>query len=117
MQRVIGYATMADMMLTGRILTCEEARAARVMQYVVPEGQEREKAMELAEKIAGNTPLTNWQITNLLPRINDLSHDDGLFMEFMNSNLAKPPETQERLAKFLGGNARLKVEDAGQKDG
>lgn len=113
-QRVIGYATMADMMLTGRILTCEEARAARVMQYVVPAGQERGKAMELAEKIAGNTPLTNWQITNLLPRINDLSHEDGLFMEFMNSNLAKPPETQERLAQFLTGNARLKVEEAGK---
>ena len=116
-QRVIGYATMADMMLTGRILSCEEARAARIMQYVVPAGGERAKAMELAEKIATNTPLTNWQVTNLLPRINDLSHDDGLFMEFLNSNLAKPPETQERLKRFLGGNARLKVEEAGQKDG
>lgn len=116
-QRVIGYAAMADMMLTGRILSCEEARQARVMQYVVPAGQERAKALELAEKIAGNTPLTNWQITNLLPRINDLSHDDGLFMEYMNSNLAKPPETQDRLRKFLGGNAKLKVEDADGKGG
>jgi (methylthio)acryloyl-CoA hydratase len=115
-QRVIGYATMADMMLTGRILSCEEARQARIMQYVVPAGQERDTALEIAEKIAGNTPLTNWQVTNLLPRINDLSHDDGLFMEFLNSNLAKPPETQERLKRFLSGNARLKVEEAGEKD-
>jgi enoyl-CoA hydratase/carnithine racemase len=111
-QRVIGYATMADMMLTGRILSCEKAHRARVMQYVVPAGEQIDRALAIAEKIAGNTPLTNWQITNLLPRINDLSHDDGLFMEFLNSNLAKPPETQERLRKFLAGNARLKVEDA-----
>ena len=115
-QRVVGYATMADMMLTGRILTSDEARTAKVMQYVVPAGTERDKAIELAEKIAGNTELTNWQVTNLLPRINDMSHDDGLFVEYMNSNLAKPPETQERLSKFLTGNARLKVEDADDKD-
>lgn len=113
-QRVIGYATMADMMLTGRILDAEEAQRARVMQYVVPAGTEREKAIELAERIAENTQLTNWQVTNLLPRMNDLSHDDGLFMEYMNSNLAKPPETQERLGKFLAGKARLNVGDAGK---
>ncbi len=115
-QRVIGYATMADLMLTGRLLNAAEARAAKVMQYVTPAGDERAKAIELAEKIAGNTPLTNWQITNLLPRINDLSHDDGLFMEFMNSNLAKPPETQERLKTFLAGKARLKVDGESAAD-
>lgn len=60
MQRVIGYAAMAGMMLAGRILSCEAARQARVMQYVMPAGEERAKAMELAEKIAGNKQLTNW---------------------------------------------------------
>lgn len=112
-QRVIGYAAMADMMLTGRILSAEDARLARIAQYVAPAGTEREKAIGLAEKIAENTPLTNWQVTNLLPRMNDLSHDDALFMEYMNSNLAKPPETMERLGKFLKGDARLKVERGG----
>jgi nitrogen fixation protein FixH len=113
--RAIGYATMADLTLTGRLMNAREAHAAKVMQYVVPAGEERDRAIELAEKISGNTPLTNWQVTNLLPRINDLSHDAGLFMEYMNSNLAKPPETQERLRKFLAGKARLAVEGDGEE--
>lgn len=110
-QRVIGYPTMADMMLTGRILSAVEAKESRIAQYVVADGEEKAHAIALAERIAENTPLTNWQITSLLPRMNDLSHDDGLFLEYMNSNLAKPPETQERLGRFLAGNARLKVEE------
>lgn len=115
-QRVIGYAAMADMMLTGRIHSAEDAWRLGVMQYVEPAGTERDKAVQLAEKIAENTPLTNWQITNLLPRMNDLSHDDALFLEYMNSNLAKPPETVDRLGKFLAGDARLNVERSGETD-
>jgi (methylthio)acryloyl-CoA hydratase len=112
-QRVLGYATMADMMLTGRLLNAEEAKQARVMQYLVPAGTEQDKAIELAEKIAENTPLTNWRITNVLPRMNDLSHDDGLFMEWLNTNMVRSPETVGRLETFLSGNARLNVEGAG----
>ena len=109
-QRIVGYATMADMMLTGRILTAEEARQVRIAQYVEPAGEERAKAIQLAERIAENTPTTNWQIANVLPRMNDMSHDDGLFMEFMNSNMMKPPETIGRLAAFLDGKAPLPLD-------
>lgn len=109
-QRIVGYATMADMMLTGRILTAEEARQVRIAQYVEPAGEERAKAIQLAERIAENTPTTNWQIANVLPRMNDMSHDDGLFMEFLNSNMMKPPETIGRLAAFLDGKAPLPLD-------
>lgn len=37
-------------------------------------------------------------------------------MVYMNSNLAKPPGTEDRLRRFLGGNARLKVEDVGKQE-
>lgn len=100
-QRIVGYETMADMMLTGRLLSAEEARLARLAQYTVPAGDALTKAIELARKIAQNTNQTNWQITNVLPRINDMSHDDGLFVEYMNSAMAKPPESIERLKAFL----------------
>jgi enoyl-CoA hydratase/carnithine racemase len=109
--RIVGNATMTDMMLTGRILNAEEARGVRIAQYVVPEGTEQDKAIELAERIAENTPTSNWQITNVLPRMNDLSHDDGLFMEFMNSNMVKPPETMGRLSAFLEGKSPLPLGD------
>jgi enoyl-CoA hydratase/carnithine racemase len=100
-QRLIGYGAMADMMLTGRLLSAVEAQAARLVQYVVPAGEALPKAKALAQRIAQNTPQTNWQIVNVLPRINDLSHDDGLFMEYLNSSMAKPPESLERLRDFV----------------
>ena len=38
-QRIIGYPTMADMMLTGRVMSAAEAVAARLVQYLVPAGE------------------------------------------------------------------------------
>jgi (methylthio)acryloyl-CoA hydratase len=92
---------MADMMLTGRILSIDEAEKLNIVRYVVDEGQALAKAKELAARIAQNTPLTNWQITNVLPRINDLSHDDGLFMEYINTSMQRPPESVKRLRDFV----------------
>jgi (methylthio)acryloyl-CoA hydratase len=100
-QRIIGYSVMADMMLTGRLLTVDEAEKLTIVRYVVDQGQALAKAKELAARIAQNTPLTNWQITNVLPRINDLSHDDGLFMEYLNSSMQRPPESMQRLRDFV----------------
>ena len=50
---------------------------------------------------AQNTPLTNWQITNVLPRVNDLSRDYGLFVEYLNSSMQRPPESAQRLRDFI----------------
>ncbi len=100
-QRLIGYAAMADMMLTGRMLSAQEALAARLVQYAVPAGDAYDRGLALAERIAQNTAQTNWQICNVLPRINDLSHDDGLFMEYLNMSMVKPPEAHERLRDFV----------------
>ena len=61
----------------------------------------------IAAKIAQNVPDTNWRITNLLPRVNDLSHEDGLFLEYMSSNMMRSPETAARLQNFVDGNAKL----------
>ncbi|HUG25958.1 crotonase/enoyl-CoA hydratase family protein [Piscinibacter sp.] len=105
-QRVVGYTVMADMMLTGRLLSAAEGEREHIVRYVVPEGQALKKARELATVIAENTPDTNWRITNLLPRINDLSHDDGLFVEYLNSNMQRSPETAERLREFVEGRAK-----------
>jgi (methylthio)acryloyl-CoA hydratase len=100
-QRIIGYSVMADMMLTGRLLNAIEGEREHIVRYVVPKGEALAKAKTLAAKIATNTPETNWRITNLLPRVNDLSHDDGLFMESIGSRLGHGPESTERLRAFL----------------
>jgi (methylthio)acryloyl-CoA hydratase len=104
-QRIVGYSVMADMMLTGRILSADEAEKLTIVRYLVEEGQALAKAKELAARIAQNTPLTNWQITNVLPRINDLSHDDGLFVEYLNTSMQRPPESMQRLCDFVDKRA------------
>lgn len=105
-QRIVGYPIMADMMLTGRLYRAEEARGVGLAQYVVPPGAALAKAKELAAKIAENTQNTNWMICNVLPRINDMSHDDGLFVEHLNSWGRRPTESRERLQQFLDGKAK-----------
>ena len=72
---------------------------------MVPAGEALAKAKALAERIARNSVETNWMIINVLPRVNDLSHDDGLFMEQLNSNRQRPPEAEARLRQFVEGKA------------
>ena len=104
-QRIVGYSVMADMMLTGRILDVREAHQVHVVRYLTPPGGALDKAKELARRIARNSLETNWKITNVLPRVNDLSHEDGLFMEYLTANMARGPEAAERLREFVEGRA------------
>ena len=104
-QRIVGYSVMADMMLTGRILDAREAHQVHIVRYLTPPGEALRKAKELAQRIARNSIETNWKITNVLPRVNDLSHDDGLFMEYLTANMARGPEAAERLREFVDGRA------------
>jgi len=105
-QRVVGTTVMMDLMLTGRLLTPAEALQEHVVRYVVPAGDALAKASELATRISKNSVETNWMIINVLPRVNDLSHDDGLFMEQLNSARARPPEAEARLREFVDGKAK-----------
>jgi len=115
-QRVVGYTVMADMMLTGRLLSAAEGEREHIVRYVVPEGQALDKALALAAKIATNPHDTNWRITNLLPRVNDVSHEDGLFMEYLSSNLQRSPQAAERLREFVEGRAAPLVPPTQKKD-
>lgn len=105
-QRVVGTSVMMDMMLTGRLLNAEESEREHIVRYVVPAGEAFTKAKEIATRIAKNSVETNWMIINVLPRIHDLSHDDGLFVEQLNSGRARPPEAEARLREFVDGKAK-----------
>ena len=70
-------------------------------QYLVPEGEAVAKATELAAKIAMTAPLTVLGVLEALPRIQDMSEDDGLFVESMMAALAQSgPEAARRLSEF-----------------
>jgi len=116
-QRLMGYARMADLMLTGRVLTAAEGERANLCQYVVPKGESLERAKSLAARIAKNATLTNFYICNGLPRVNDLAHDDGLFMEALISQCVSSPEGYERIKAFVEKQAARLVEPGKSGDG
>ena len=116
-QRLMGYARMADLMLTGRVLTAQEGERANLCQYVVPKGESLERATSLATRIATNAPLTNFYICNGLPRVNDLSHDDGLFMESLISQAVSSPEGLDRIKQFVEGKAQRLADPGKSGDG
>ncbi|MFX0557832.1 crotonase/enoyl-CoA hydratase family protein [Maribacter sp. CXY002] len=105
--KLIGTARMTDMMLTGRVYKANEGYQVGLSQYVVNDSEGRAKVEELAEKIAGNAPMTNFALTNILPRIVDGGHDVGLMMESMAGAIAQDaPEAKKRLKDFLEGRAK-----------
>ncbi len=117
--RLISPARMADMMLTGRTLSAAAAERANFVQYLVDAGTALAKAKELAARIAENPPVSNFAITNALPRMQDLSHDDGMFFEALVAALTQTtPEAMERMRAFLEKRAaRLAVPGTGDGEG
>ncbi|OFZ97071.1 MAG: enoyl-CoA hydratase [Betaproteobacteria bacterium RIFCSPLOWO2_02_FULL_62_17] len=110
--RLIGFSRMQDMMLSGRVLKPEEAERYGAVHYLVPKGQSIAKAKELAVRICKNAPLSNFAITNSLPRLQDMGYDDGLYFERMVGEYTRSPESIVRLKEFLDKTApRLKMPD------
>jgi (methylthio)acryloyl-CoA hydratase len=114
--RLISPARMADMMLTGRVLTAAEAERANFVQYLCGPGAALSEAKALAARIAQNPPVANFAVTNALPRMQDLSHDDGMFFESLVAALTQTtPEAMARLRDFLEKRAqRLAVPGGGE---
>ena len=73
--RLIGVPRMTDMMLTGRVYNAVDGERAGFAQYLVPTGTAFEQAMQLAQRVATNAPLTNYALTHVLPRIADQPAD------------------------------------------
>jgi enoyl-CoA hydratase/carnithine racemase len=108
--RLVGVATMTDMMLTGRVLDAEEGYRRGLSQYLVADGAGFAKACELASRIAANAPLSNFAVMQALPRIADLSQSDGLFVESLMAAIAQGDDAaKERVRAFLEKRA-AKVE-------
>ena len=109
--KLIGVARMTDMMLTGRVYNAEDGERLGFAQYLVGEGQAFDKAMELAERIATNAPLTNYALMHALPRIAEQPADHGYMTEALISAIAQAaPDAKARVRAFLEGKAGTKVQ-------
>lgn len=104
--RLIGAARMTDMMLTGRVYNAQEGERVGLAQYLVPQGQALPKALELAERVAQNAPMTNFAVMHALPRIAEQPADQGFLTESLMAAIAQSaPEAKDRLRAFLEGRA------------
>ena len=104
--RLMGTSRMADMMLTGRVFDAAEGQAAGLSNYLVGAGEGLAKALELARRIATNAPLSNFAITQALPRIAEMAPAEGLFVESLMSAIAQgDAAAKQRVRDFLDKRA------------
>jgi (methylthio)acryloyl-CoA hydratase len=100
--RLFGVARMMDMMLTGRTYSAEEGQAMGLTTYLVEPGNGFAKGLELARRIAGNAPMTNFAVMHALPRIAEMDPAAGHTVEALMSAMAQAdPDAKARLKDFL----------------
>ncbi|MBS7781171.1 MAG: crotonase/enoyl-CoA hydratase family protein [Comamonas sp.] len=104
--KLIGFSRVTEMMLTGHVVNAQEGHAIGLAHYVTPAGEGLRKARELAERIAGNAPLSNFAILNALPLIAEQPMSHGLLTEALMATVTQSaPEAKERVAAFLDKRA------------
>jgi enoyl-CoA hydratase/carnithine racemase len=110
--RLIGTSRMMDMMLTGRTYAAEDGQAIGISHYLVAPDAGLAKAIELATKIAGNAPMTNFAVTQVLPRIAQSDPAAGYVTEALMASIAQDDdEAKIRLKAFLEKRAPKTLRD------
>ncbi len=102
---MIGKARMIDMILTGRVYQGQEAVDLGLAQYLA-EGSSFDKALELAEKIAANLPLTNFAICSAISHMQNMSGLDAAYAESVVAGVVNTqPAARARLEAFANKTA------------
>lgn len=102
---MIGKYRMIDMVLTGRVYQGQEAVDLGLAQYLI-EGSTLDKAMELADKVAQNLPLTNFAICSAVSHMNNMSNMDAAYAEAVVAGVVNTqPAARERLEAFANKTA------------
>jgi enoyl-CoA hydratase len=79
--RQIPYTVAADILLTGRHITAEEARSIGLIGHVVDDGQALGQALELADMIAANGPLAVQAILRTIRETEGMAENDAFALE------------------------------------
>lgn len=83
LRRQIPYTVAADILLTGKHITAEEAYRIGLVAYLVPDGQAVAKAREIADTIAQNGPVAIAAILKTLRETDGMTEREALAHEFM----------------------------------
>jgi enoyl-CoA hydratase len=79
--RQIPYTVAADLLLTGRHVTADEARSIGLIGHVVPDGQALPKALEIAEAIAANGPVAVRAILRVIRETEGMAENEAFALE------------------------------------
>ena len=100
--RIIGKDRMIEMMLTGRRHDAATGHGYGISHYLVDDGAGEQLGLDLARRVADNAPLSNYAILNAIPRIADMSANDGFFVESLMAAVVQTGEAAQRgLTDFL----------------
>ncbi|MBO9434542.1 methylthioacryloyl-CoA hydratase [Ruegeria sp. R13_0] len=103
---MIGKYRMIDMILTGRVYQGQEAVDLGLAQYITEDSGSMAKAMELADQIAQNLPLTNFAICSAISHLNNMSGMDAAYAEAVVGGVVNTqPAARERLEAFANKTA------------
>ncbi len=79
--RVVGAARARELILTGRVLSANEAERIGLVHEVVPAGDARARAMAIGEEIAARGPLAVREAKRLIDLATETDIDTGLAAE------------------------------------
>src|ERR1700755_2014409 len=100
--RLSGGSRLTHMMVAGRVYSATEGSSYGFAQYLTEADGALPKALELAERIASNAPLTNFAVLQALPMIAEANPQTGLLMESLMATVAQSDkEAKRRIRDFL----------------
>ena len=104
--RIIGAPAAKEMIFTGRRVDAREARALGLVNHLVPKGQARAKALEIASTIAENGPIAVRQAKKAIDRGGETDLETGmaLAIEAYNNTVT----TEDRLEGVRAFNEKRK---------
>ena len=109
--RQIPYTVAADLLLTGRHITADEALRIGLIGHVVEDGQALTTALEIAAQIAANGPLAVRAILRTIRESEGMAENDAFALEsklgmavFASEDAREGPRafTQKRAPDFQG---------------
>lgn len=101
--RVVGPARAKEMILTGRIISADEAERIGLVNQIVPAGEARKAAEAVAEEIAARGPLAVREAKRLINAAMDLDLDAGLAAELdASERIFASEDMLEGANAFLG---------------
>ena len=79
--RQVPYTVAAELLLTGRHITADEALSIGLIGHVVPDGQALEAALEIAEAIAANGPVAVRAILRVIRETEGMGENEAFALE------------------------------------